>query len=764
MGLLKKVLLFLTVSAILLLVFYPLREPVPSYSTVLNDRDGGLLGASIALDGQWRFPKPDSVPHRIATCIQYYEDKHFYRHPGVNPLAIGRALWQNILEGEVVSGASTLTMQIARMMRQKNRTLWQKTIEIILAIKLEIKYSKEELMIKYASMAPFGGNVVGLDAASWRYFNRPPYLLSWGESASLAVLPNNPGAIFPGRSKNQYQQKRDLLLKRLLANEIIDTTTYELSILEELPGAPFPIPQNAPHLLSTLQKKSSGKIIHSTIDPKWQRQASQILERHHLRHSENGIENAALIVIDLESSEVLAYVGNTNDRRAQGHDVDIIQRPRSPGSSLKPLLYAKALTSGVILENTLLPDIPTFFGGFSPKNFSRGYDGAVPANQALIKSLNIPFTYLLRDYTYEQFHLDLQKLGITSLNQPPGHYGLSLILGGGEVSLWELSNAYLKMYQRLADDRLSDATIERIRERSNIENIEFDQGAIWQTLKTITELSRPAGEESWQSYSSSQLISWKTGTSFGFRDAWAIGMNGKVLVGVWVGNADGEGRAGLTGINTAAPLFLEVMRLSGHDQNWLAKLKPELMRKAVCEASGYLASELCPSVSAEVMANAEKVGRCPYHRSLLLDETGEFRINSSCYSLSNAQKRTKFLLPPSIGHFYKKKHPDYPGVPAFYPGCNSGDSKPIEIVYPNNGNKLFIPTELNGEKGRVILKATHQDQSATLYWSIGDVYLGSTEDDHKLEVFLNKGRHCLKVVDELGNETQVTFEVLNNPN
>ena len=759
----KRTKLFiLIVMAIATFLLYPLSEPTYPNSTVLNDRNGNLLGASIAEDGQWRFPEPDSIPERISTCIQYFEDRHFYSHPGVNPLAIGRALWQNIKAGEVVSGASTLTMQIARMMRNKDRTVWQKVIEIGMALKLDLKYSKEELMIKYASMAPFGGNVVGIEAASWRYYNRPPHLLSWGESASLAVLPNNPGAIFPGRSDEQYLSKRNRLLKTLLDHGIIDSTTYELSILEELPGTPFPIPQKAPHLLTTLQEKNRGQIIQSNLDPYWQDRATKIFERHHQQQKANGVDNVAMIVIDLSSAHVLAYVGNTNDPNAEGHDVDIIQRPRSPGSSLKPILYAKALSKGQILPRTLLPDIPTFFGGFSPKNFSRGYEGAVSADQALVKSLNIPFTYLLRDYTYEQFHLDLKNLGFSTLNQPPGHYGLSMILGGAEVTLWDLSNAYLKMYQTLVGSKIQNASIKE--DRTATQKAEFDQASIWHTFHAMTELSRPYGDENWQSYSSSQLISWKTGTSFGFRDAWAIGLNGNVLVGVWVGNADGEGRAGLTGINAAAPILLETIRLSDHDRNWLEKLKPAMKKKEVCSVSGFLANSFCPSLPMDIPENAEKSGVCTYHKKIQLDQSQTFLVNSSCYPLSKAQNHVQFVLPPSIGYFYRQHHPHYQGMPPLHPDCSNSSTNPIEIVYPNQGSKVFIPTELDGEKGKVILKATHQGVNATLFWSIGNTFYGKTENDHKIEVFLSKGIHRLSVVDDFGNERIRTFEVLNNSN
>lgn len=754
----KKSLLFLFLGLSLFFLLYPLKEPPYSYSTVLNDRNGNLLGASIATDGQWRFPEPDSIPIKLSTCIQYFEDRHFYKHPGVNPLAIGRAAVQNVQAGKIVSGASTLTMQIARMMRGQNRTLWQKLIEMGMAIKLELKYSKEELMNKYLSMAPFGGNVVGIEAASWRYFNRSPHLLSWGESASLAVLPNNPGAIYPGRSNKQYLEKRNRLLKTLYEHEIINQATYELSLLEELPETPFPIPQKAPHLLTTIQETNPESIVQSTLDPFWQARATKILERHHVQQMGNGVDNMSAIVIDLKTGHVLAYIGNTSDPMAEGYQVDIIQKSRSPGSSLKPILYAHTLSKGEILPETLLPDIPTFFGGFSPKNFSGGYEGAVPANQALAKSLNIPFAYMLRDHSYEQFHFDLKRMGISTLNNPPGHYGLSMILGGADVKMWDLANAYVKMYQSLAGHSIKDISYTPNSLKS--EKIDLDQAAIWYTFDAMTELSRPYGEQEWQSFSSSQLISWKTGTSFGFRDAWAVGLNGNVFVGVWVGNADGEGRAGLTGINAAAPPLLELIRLADHDRNWLEKLKPQMKQMMICSTSGRIANALCPAEQKGVPVNAGNSGICTYHQEFQMDKSLIYHVNSSCYSLSESISQTHFVLPPSMGYYYSKIHSSYNGIPPLFPSCKAGNRNPIEIIYPTTNSKVFIPVTLDGEKGRVVLEASHQNESSTIFWSIGDQFYGKTISDHQLEVYLPQGKHILRLTDEKGNERRLTFEVI----
>lgn len=740
---------------------WPLKEPEHSFATVLNDRNGNLLGAIIAQDGQWRFPIPDSIPNKIEQCILHFEDQYFFQHPGINPVSILRAAYQNTRNGKVVSGASTITMQLARMMENKNRNLYQKVVESLIALKLEMKYSKSTILRKYLAIAPFGGNVVGIETASWRYFERPSHLLSWGEAASLAVLPNNPGAIFPGNSEVEFKLKRDRLLKKLFKNEVIDSLTYELSLLEDLPSGPYPIPQKASHLLHTARKIKRGEFIQSTLDRFWQSKTTEVIERFHRDLKTNSVENIAAVVIDLKSSEILAYVGNTNDPAADGNQVDIIQKPRSPGSSLKPILYAYALDKGVILKNSLLPDIPTFFGGFSPKNFSGGYEGAVAADEALVKSLNIPMTYLLKDYTYEQFHYDLKQLGFSTLVEEPGHYGLSLILGGAEVTLWDLSNAYIKLFQQLKYGE--SWNISYLQSEKKKAYLSIDPKSIWQTFQAMTELSRPSDEAQWKKYKSSQLISWKTGTSFGFRDAWAVGLNGDIFVGVWVGNADGEGRPGLTGIQVAAPVFLELINLGDHDKDWLDQLKPLSFQKVgVCSTSGMLGSPYCPIKESEVGDHWQNTELCPYHHQVFLDKSGHYRVNSSCYDMNQMVKVHSFSLPPSMGYYYSKSHPDYSGAPPFLDTCKTNFSNPIEIIYPNNKSEIYIPKELNGENGEVVLEASHRNINEKLFWTIDDKFFGSTTNEHRLSVFLNKGQHQLILCDAQGNELARNFSVISD--
>ena len=350
------------------------------YSTVVYSAEGELLGARIADDQQWRFPPCDTVPERYAKAVVRFEDRHFYWHPGVNPVSLVRALIDNIRSGHVVSGGSTLTMQVIRISRQRERTVWQKMIEAVLATRLELRCSKRKILALYASYAPFGGNVVGLEAASWRYFGRPAGELSWGEAATLAVLPNAPATMHPGRRREDLLEKRNRLLENLFQHGDIDQDSYEAALSEPLPDAPLPLPSYAQHFVEACPR---GVQTHSSIRIGLQRAIESSVNRKSDEMAREGVADLAAIVIDNRSGAIVAYVGNASpDLERPGRQVDIANSPRSTGSILKPFLYAAALEDGTILPETLLPDIPVNLGGFAPQNFDRQFYGAVHASEA----------------------------------------------------------------------------------------------------------------------------------------------------------------------------------------------------------------------------------------------------------------------------------------------------------------------------------------------------------------------------------------------
>ncbi len=754
-------------------------------STVLLSADGQLLGARIAADGQWRFPERTAAPEKFAQCLIQFEDRNFRQHPGVNPLALGRALKQNMSGGKVVSGGSTITMQVIRMSRKNPpRTLWQKGIELILATRLELRYSKDEILALYAAHAPFGSNVVGIDAAAWRYFGRTPEQLSWAESATLAVLPNSPSLIYPGKNQLRLKAKRDRLLDRLFVAGIIDRSTCDLAKQEPLPGAPYPLPRIAPHLLQRAAAEGlEGTIIYSTLDLSLQEKTGNIVARHTRTLRTNEIHNAAALVLDVETGNALAYVGNspaplTTDLAGDeyGNDVDVITAPRSTGSILKPFLYAAMLTDGELLPNTLVADIPTDLSGYSPENFNRTYDGAVSAHRALARSLNVPAVRMLQQYRVERFHTLLRRSGLTTITRPPDDYGLSLILGGAEGKLWDLAGAYASMarnlnhYNKTGRNQRSDfhaANYLRERTRNDTALIPaqarapFDPAATWLTFEAMAELTRPDDEAAWIQFSSSKRIAWKTGTSFGFRDGWAIGVTPKYVVAVWVGNADGEGRPGLTGIATAAPVMFDIFSLLSTGE-WFEQPQTDMQEIDVCAESGHRASDICPKQKMRVPKAGLKTAPCPYHRTIHLSASGLYRVTSDCESPATMLHVTWFVLPPAMEFYYKTKNPSYRAIPPLRSDCagSGGTSRAMEFVYPRDETQLYIPTELNGRPGKVVFEIAHRRPGTKVFWHLDQEYVGETKDIHQFAAAPPEGQHTLTVVDENGETLTMKIEIV----
>ncbi|MBL4677779.1 MAG: penicillin-binding protein 1C [Mucilaginibacter sp.] len=751
-----------------------------STSYVIDDDRGQLLGASIASDGQWRFPYNPSVPDKFSKCIIAFEDKRFNDHFGFDPLAFSRAIKQNLRNKRVTSGGSTITMQVIRLATHHNRTIWNKIGEIFMALRLEVGYGKKEIMALYASNAPFGSNVIGLDAAAWRYFGRSADKLSWGEMAALAVLPNSPSLVHPGKNRQILLKKRDLLLSRLYKQGIIDSTTAALARFEPVPEKPMPLPQLAPHLLQRFKAdakaaKLTDTRITTSIKSNLQQQVTDIVEKHHQVLKANDINNVAAVVLDVETGSTLAYVGNVSHREdpETESDVDVISAPRSPGSTLKPLLYASMLHDGLILPNSLIPDVPTQIAGYHPENFDLGYDGAVPASNALSRSLNVPAVKMLQQYKYERFYDMLKRIGITTLDQPADHYGLALILGGGENTLWELTGAYADMARALnnynknggkydANDYHHPQYANAPQKQSNQQNNGLiDAGSIYYTLQAMEEVMRPGEEMLWQQFSSSQRVAWKTGTSFGFRDGWAIGVTPKYVVGVWVGNTDGEGRPGLTGINTAAPVLFEIFRLLPATREWFDVPYGELVKIKVCKESGYRAGQYCDNaVEQYVPKTGLKAAVCPWHKLVHLSADRRYQVTANCTSPDKMANLPWLVLPPSMEYYYKTKNYQYHVLPPFAPGCEQNDANPMELIYPKDGAKIYVPLEADGKRGRMICNAAHRMAGSKIFWHLDDQYVGESSAFQQMALNPTPGKHKLTLVDADGNTIKINFEVL----
>lgn len=740
-------------------------------STVVLDQNGNLLAAQIASDGQWRFPYNPEVPSKYKTALLAFEDRGFESHWGVSIRGLARATYQNLKEGEVVSGGSTITMQLMRISREgQNRTIFEKLVEIYMATRAEWRYSKDEILAMYASNAPMGGNVVGLDAAAWRYFGRPANKLTWAESATLAVLPNSPGLIHPGKNRKALKEKRNRLLDILYERNEIDTNTLILSKMEPLPEKPYPIPQLAPHLLiKAINDGKQGQVIRTTIDSEMQNRMTEILEFHHQKLKENQIFNGAILVMEIESGEVKAYIGNTENEEAEhGSAVDIITSRRSTGSILKPFLYAGMLQDGVITPQMMIQDVPTYMAGYTPKNYNLEYDGLVQADKALARSLNVPLIRMLVKYGVPKLHYLLKKLKFTTLDRSASHYGLALILGGAEVNLWDLVSAYgmmarsVKHYPEIPKGINRKASyLPRTEYEFHKEKPIIKPAAAWFTLDAMLEVARPDDDINWEEFSSSQRISWKTGTSFGFRDAWAVGLNGKYVVGVWVGNADGEGRPGLVGREAAAPILFDVF--SSLDRaDWYATPYDEMTKVALCRKSKFRASINCPEIDSMYIPNTSlRSEACPFHKIIHTTKDGMYRVNTGCEIQENIYSKPWFIIPPLAEQYYKTIDPNFRTLPPYRKDCKESiEEDVITIVYPKEPSTIFIPRGFKGTKEKIVFEISHRNPETKVYWHLDDVLIGETADIHEMELTPNPGNHILTLVDEFGRQKTQEFIVL----
>ncbi len=775
-------LLFAFFSSVLLLFWL---TPIPDfknlpYSTILEAKDGSLLGARIASDGQWRFPLATEIPGKFSLSIIHFEDEYFYLHPGVNPVSLWKALAQNVRQNKIKRGGSTISMQVVRLSRKNQpRTISEKLLEILMALKMEVLLSKDEILQRYSAHAPFGGNVVGLSAASWRYYGRPPSQLSWSESATLAVLPNSPSLVYPGKNSSALAKKRDGLLDKLVLKGLLPASEAKLAKAEPLPGLPKPLPELASHLLSrTIVDGYVGEVVKTSLDSHIQTKVKDKVQSYHKIMKENYVHNAAVLVVEIETGNVVAYVGNVDSDGDHGQYVDIISSNRSTGSLLKPILYAAAIDDGVIMPKQLLPDVPVFLKGFAPQNFDKKFHGAVSAEKALARSYNVPFVHLLQDYGYEKFHQKLQNIGFNSLNKPAGHYGLSMILGGAESTLWEVTGVYASMarslknyYKRQVGKQYSQGDFHPNRYQNHLHqesklqgNGVLSVGAISHMLLAMQELNRPEEQAGWEHYASSKSIAWKTGTSYGFKDAWAIGLNARYVVGVWLGNADGEGRPELIGVKAAAPLLFDVF-------SYLPKTDPlpvpldNQKTFEICSNSGYKAGSYCSEKTQQLLPEGASKGiMCPYHHLLHLDSTETYQVNSDCYPVNNMKKKSWFILPPAEAWYYKQYNANYAEPPELLMQCREQkhDNDLMALIYPRNFTRVYVPTELDGSPGSAIFEIAHRNPEARVFWHMDNQYLGETTQKHQMGLNPSKGTHRLHLVDDQGRELKLVFEVISD--
>ncbi|MBN1327411.1 MAG: penicillin-binding protein 1C [Candidatus Cloacimonetes bacterium] len=741
-------------------------ENFQDHSRLVLAENGKILRAFLNKDQQWNFPsEPEHIiPAKLKTAVIVYEDRYFFTHHGINLPSLLRAAYLNISAGKIIAGGSTLTMQVARIMDPKARTIASKFIEILQALKLEIRFPKKEILTLYLDHAPYGGNIRGIRTASLRYFGKEPIHLSWSEACVLAVLPNSPGLITPGKRTQELIRKRDDLLRKIAELGLIDQQTLGLSLQEPVTSQQYNFPWHAPHLARRLSADCNEEIIKTTIDYDIQVQIEELLIQHGQYLEYQGIKNISCLIVDNESGNVQAYCGsqNFNDHANQGQ-VDGVTASRSPGSTLKPFLYALSIDEGIVLPQTLMQDIPAYFGAFQPENANGKYSGLVTASEALIKSLNIPAVRLLNYYGVQPFYQFLEHAGISTLFRDASDYGLTLIIGGCEVQLYELVRLYrgLARYGRFMPLTVSDSNI-RLEDYPEL----ISPGACNLILEELKNLSRPGSEYYWHQYEDQYPLAWKTGTSYGQRDAWAVGVNPQWTIGVWVGNFSGEINSNLSGAASAAPILFDIFNILPKDLEkiWFEPPIERMDTHKICHETGFSAGPDC--VETDLVLVPEEMHSlrvCPYHQKVFFNDDETNQVCSLCWEQDHYHARTALVYPAKILHYLRERgnyQYDLPPHQEICPGASQGEI--IRILYPEANARIWIPRDIGNIKQKIMLKVAHSIGDQTVYWYLDDGYLGSTVNIHEQAVSPLRGWHQLKVIDQDGNTALVSFEISYN--
>ena len=796
----------------------PLPDPLfpADYSFVVQDRHGETLRVFLNSQEQWILPPQPAaspptaagaaeagrsaagdgpgaapVPEVLRVAVTQFEDRRFWFHGGVDLLAVGRALFQNIVSGRQVSGASTITMQVARLMEEKPRTIASKILETLQAIKLEGLFTKDEILNLYLNHAPYGGNTRGYQTAAYRYFGKDASRLTWAEAATLAVLPNAPATISPVGSPQTLTTRRNQLLGHLAAEGFLDGATLELALEEPVPRGAISFPVSAPHLADRLRIESSRTpaqafLATSTLDLDIQRLVERQAEYHGRYLRGQGISNVSAVVVDTRSGEVLAYLGSQDyfDDSIHG-SVDGVAAYRSTGSILKPFLYALAMDDGMLLPDTALEDVPVQFGAYSPSNIDGEFRGLLSAHEALAQSRNVPAVSTLHEYGLAKFYRFLKEAGMEGLFRSPDDYGLPLILGGAEATPLEMAGLYRGLavggrFEELRytlpapvgdrsgggadgnDDAAGRAAADTARAAAGVRLI--SPGAAYLTLEILTDVTRPGVEQFWSAYQGSVPVAWKTGTSYGRRDAWAIGTTPRYTVVVWTGNFTGEENPNLTSTVSAGTFLFDLFNALPDSRAAGDEFTPpagSLVEIETCLETGYRATRHCENTTRTLApADAAALAACPYHRTIYTTLDGAFRVDSSCWVPGEYQAQSQLFYPPAVSQYLRTRGVVVRAPPPFAEGC-MGDSSvdALSIVYPNNEARIAVPRDLDGTLQRVLLRAAHQNAETRLFWYLNGDYVGETTDPHVLPWTFETGEYALAVVDEHGNAAESRFYV-----
>jgi len=760
----KLIIIFSCTAAFFISLLIPVKNN-EDCSKILFSSQGELLRVWLNKNEQYQFPKSEKISEKYKIAVLHFEDKRFNWHFGIDPVAVIRAIKQNATAKKIQSGASTITMQVARLKRPKKRTFFAKLMEAHYALRMELWKSKDEIFAEYASLAPMGGNIVGAETACWRFFGHGGEQITWAEAALLALLPNRPSALNLEKEREKLLERRNNLLKSLSKAGYMDTETLNSALQESLPRVNadwrFKTPHYAEAVLSLFPNKNT---YNGTIDGKIQERLEKIAKNYGRRIREYSNVNISVLITETKTGKIRGYLGSLDyyDSLSKGM-IDGVRARRSTGSIMKPFLYALAMERGPYTPESLVEDVPTWFKGFSPQNSDKSFNGIVPLKEALVRSLNVPAVKILSEYGVEDFLFWLQKAGLAGLSRSSESYGLSLILGGGEASLQELVPLYSML---MNDGKRTD--LKWLEDSIPEKNEQLLQAVTAYNVREIlTSVKRPDFEQYHLQFNSHIPVAWKTGTSYGSRDAWAIGVNEQWTIGVWVGNFAGGSVANLSGSSSAAPLLFSLFNNLSDNKK---KLWGEFPRDAkfeevkICALSGYKAMPICPHKKNMLLpVNRMQNRTCPFHKEIIISKSTGFAVCSLCWNVEDTLHIVEEHYLPSVRNELRKTGREPKAEILHNPRCLAKKEAPqFSIVYPESGARLFLPSsDALSEMGFIAI-AAHKQRDAELQWFLDGNFLGTTKSEHKMAVKVGSGEHRIGVQDTLGIYLETRFRVRAN--
>lgn len=739
----KKIILIFLLPIIFIIYIYEnfdvdkMKKDINSnYSQIILDDNGNIIKANLNKEDNYIIEEKGEIPVKFKDCVLTFEDKDFYNHHGIKFSSILRAIKTNIFEKRRV-GASTITMQTIKLYKKRPRTYLNKFIEMIESIKLENNLTKEEILKLYLNNSPYGGNIIGYRTASLMYFQKEVKNLSLGEGAFLAVLPNHPRLIKTNRKT--LKLKRDALLNKMEKEGLITKNQNKLAKLEKLPKKRYYFENIAPHLSRRLSNEYKNmQEIHSTINKSMQIRINKIVKDYSEHISNYGINNVCTLVVDNKTGNVKAYVGSQDffDYKADGQ-VDGNMALRSVGSVLKPFLFALSMDDGIIVPESVVMDIPMYFGNFSPENSDKHYRGLVSINNALQKSLNIPFVNLLRDYGEEKFYKFLKEITNFDENNP-SRYGLSLILGTKEMRVEDIATLY---YGLANYGNFKNINYIKNDKNSKAKKL-ISTGSSYKTLETLKGVSRDGDFNLYTNYDN---IAWKTGTSYGRRDAWACGVNPNYTVIVWAGNFSGLGNQNLSGVKTAGNLLFNIFKVLPNNNEDFIFPKENMKKIKIDAKTGYRLKYDVESKEIFVDKNSLPLKYSPYYKKIY--EYNGKNIDSRDKNFYLAKEKIILSYPSKLLNYFVSQKID---TKEFMGNSN------INFIYPLNNLKIKVPRDFTGVQ-KVILKISNPNNE-NIFWYINGVYFGKSKDLQK-SFDLKKGEQNITIISESGKMSHVSFVI-----